>query len=208
MEVINYRFPHITEKILKHVDNQSFVNFKESSKGNYNFINGEKFYWIRILQNCCQSFYCYSEYWKKICRTTPVEVVWELAVAAIQLSETFNDKKYWHWSPLHLAAAFGKLELYKRIEEKIREMKSLQNLSIPLHVSAYHGSLEIFKYLLEKSCNKNPKNKSGVTPLHLAVTNGHFDICILLIANVSDMNLSDRTPFGRTLLYEAAIKVI
>ena len=97
-------------------------------------------------------------------------------------------KNIWHWSLLHLAAAFGKLELYKRIEEKLGEMQSVKNSSTPIHLLASYGSLEIFKYLLEKSCNKNPKNKSGVTPLHLAVTNGHFDICILLIANVSDMN--------------------
>lgn len=70
MEAINHRFSHTTEKVLKHVDNESFVNFKESSKGNHNFINGEKFYWVRILQTCCQTFMCYSEYWKKICNPT------------------------------------------------------------------------------------------------------------------------------------------
>ena len=84
-------------------------------------------------------------------------------------------------------------------------MQSLQNLSIPLLVSAYHGSLEIFKYLLEKSCIKNSINKYGVTVLHLAVTNGHFDICKLLIAKVPDMNSSDNMPLGRTVLHEAAI---
>ena len=83
MEVINCRFSHIAEKILKHVQNQSFFNFKESSKGNYNFINGEKKYWVTILQNCCQTFTWYSEYWKKICRTGVIMVLeGEVAVPA------------------------------------------------------------------------------------------------------------------------------
>ena len=93
----------------------------------------------------------------------------------------------------------------KGLKKRLERRNHLHS-STPLHISASYGSLEIFKYLLEKSCNKNPKNKYGVTPLHLAVTNGHFDICMLLIPNVLDINSSNRMTPGRTLLHEAANK--
>ena len=204
MEIICLRFPLVADRILKKVDNHTLVNFKESSKGNYNFINGERFYWLRILQTKCQMDGLFSEYWKKTSKMTPVEVVKNLAVASIKLSKEFIDNKIWDWSPFHLAAAFGNLELYKWIEKKVGELQLLQNSkqTTPLHLSAYHGRLEIFKHLLEKSSDKNPKNKFDVTPLHLAATNGHFDICKLLITDISDKNPRDTN--GRTPLHAAA----
>ena len=204
MEIICLRFPSVADKILKNVDSHTLVSFKESSKGNYNFINGERFYWFRILQTKCQMDGLFSKYWKKTSKKTPVEVVKKLAVASIKLSKDFIDNKIRDWSPFHLAAAFGNLELYKWIEEKLGELQLLQNSkqTTPLHLSAYHGKLEIFKHLVKKSSAKNPKNKFGVTPLHLAATNGHFDICKLLITNVSDKNPRDTN--GRTPLHAAA----
>ena len=204
MEVICLRFPSVADKILENVDNHTLVNFKESSKGIYNFINGERFYWFRILQTKCQMDGLFSEYWKKTCKKTPVEVVKKLAMASIKLSKDFIDNKIRDWSPFHLAAGFGNLELYKWIEEKVGELQLLQNSkqTTPLHLSAYHGRLEIFKHLVKKSSDKNPKNKFDVTPLHLAATNGHFDICKLLITNASDKNPRDTN--GRTPLHAAA----
>ena len=204
MEVICLRFPSVADKILENVDNHTLVNFKESSKGIYNFINGERLYWFRILQTKCQMDGLFSKYWKKTSKKTPVEVVKKLAVASIKLSKDFIDNKIRDWSPFHLAAAFGNLELYKWIEEKVGELQLLQNSkqTTPLHLSAYHGRLEIFKHLVKKSSDKNPKNKFDVTPLHLAATNGHFDICKLLITNASDKNPRDTN--GRTPLHAAA----
>ena len=211
MEDICLKFPHIAGKVFKNVDNQTLVNLQKSSRRINNFINGEKFYWLRIFQKYCQMAGYFSEYWKKIVKNTPLEVVKKLAMASFQFSKTFADKKIGAWRPFHLAAAFGNLELYKWIEDKCGELpllecsSSLGHCSNPLHLSADHGSLEIFKYLLKKSVHKNPENEYGVTPLHLAAKNGHFDICILLIANI----LTDKNPrndIGRTPLHAAALK--
>ena len=205
MEVICLRFPSVADEILKNVENHTLVNFKEASKGNFNFINGERFYWFRILQTKCQMDGLFSEYWRKSSKKTPVEVVKRLAMASIKLSKDFIDNKIRDWSPFHLAAAFGNLELYKWIEEKFGERQlSNQKFSTPLHLSAYYGTLEIFMHLVSKSSNKNPKNKFEVTPLHLAATNGHFDICRLLIANISDRNKNPKDINGRTPLHGAA----
>ena len=112
-----------------------------------------------------ESFY---EYWEKILKDTPLEVVKKLAIASYQISKTFIDQKIRDWSPFHLAAAFGNLELYIWIEEKCGELPLLECSSsvglhsTPLHLSADHENLEIFKYLLKKSVHKNPENEHGI----------------------------------------------
>ena len=45
--------------------------------------------------------------------------------------------------------------------------------------------------------DKNPSNKFGKTPLHMAATNGHLDICRLIIDNVENkhpINIHVETP--------------
>ena len=36
--------------------------------------------------------------------------------------------------------------------------------------------------------NKNPRCVGGLTPLHFAVSKGHFEICKIIIENVDDKN--------------------
>ena len=49
---------------------------------------------------------------------------------------------------------------------------------------------------------KNPKEKSGWTPLHDAALNGYQDVCRFIVQNVADKNPKDDT--GNTPLHEAA----
>ena len=39
--------------------------------------------------------------------------------------------------------------------------------------------------------NKNPSDNTGTTPLHEASSNGHFDICRLIIENTDKKNPSN-----------------
>ena len=219
MENICLRFPQIAVKVLKNVDNQTLINFKLAGRMSPNFINGEKFYWYQILKRYWQiedsqahgwqMVGSFSEYWRKIMKQTPLAVVKKVAMASIQKSRKFRYNKIRDWSPFHLAAAFGNLELYKWIEEKCRELPLIEcssnivHMYTPIHLSADHGNLEVIKYLLKKSVNKNPGNNGGVTPLHLAARNGQFDMCIMLIANISGEK-NPRDSNGRTPLHEAA----
>ena len=113
----------------------------------------------------------FSEYWQKIMKNTPLEVVKKIAMASIKFSRKFPQEKIRDWSPFHLAAAFGDLKLYKWIEEKCEKLPvfecstSVGDINSQLHLSADNGSLEIIKYILKKLVMKNPGNKRG---LHLS----------------------------------------
>ena len=57
-------------------------------------------------------------------------------------------------------------------------------------------------FILENVDNKNPKEKSGWTPLHDAALNGYHDVCRFIVQNVADKNPKD--DCGNTPLHEAA----
>ena len=57
-------------------------------------------------------------------------------------------------------------------------------------------------FILGNVDNKNPKEKSGWTPLHDAALNGYQDVCRFIVQNVADKNPKD--DCGNTPLHEAA----
>lgn len=52
--------------------------------------------------------------------------------------------------------------------------------------------------------NKNPKDRTGNTPLHNAAYHGHIEICLFIVRNVIDKNPKNQQ--GRTPLHNAAEK--
>ena len=50
--------------------------------------------------------------------------------------------------------------------------------------------------------NKNPRSDGGYTPLHIAASNGHLEICQIILEEVDDKN--PVTDNGLTPLYLAA----
>ena len=56
--------------------------------------------------------------WKKVFKNTPVEFVKEISVTTQQFFKHNTSRITRHWSPLHIAAGQGNLELCKYIFEK------------------------------------------------------------------------------------------
>ena len=50
----------------------------------------------------------------------------------------------------------------------------------------------------DKVVDKNPANTTGITPLHLAASKGHLDVCKFIINTIDDKQ--PRTSNGRTPL--------
>ena len=65
----------------------------------------------------------------------------------------------------------------------------------------YLDICRLIKYKVDMD-KRNPGNQDGSTPLHLASSQGHEEICRLIMERVDDKNPADNR--GRTPLHEAA----
>ena len=79
-------------------------------------------------------------------------------------------------------------------------MGFLTNEWSPFSIAANTGCLEMYKYISEKVKCVIPSDRT--IPLTYAALNGHFDICKLIIANLSEKNPSNSS--GVTALHWAA----
>ena len=61
-----------------------------------------------------------------------------------------------------------------------------------IHYAAANGDADRVRSLIKSSKDLvNAKNKAGLTPLHLAASNGHNDVAEVLLANNADVNPRD-----------------
>ena len=97
-------------------------------------------------------------------------------------SGTFND-----WTPLHDAAKYGHLEVYKCIAEHLDDKNPALNDGLtPLHLAVKKGKFEIVKYLIDNIQDKNPADNNGWTPFYEAANTGNFDIFKLISENIEN----------------------
>lgn len=93
---------------------------------------------------------------------------------------------------LYSATYYGYLDIVKAFVQK----GANSNITDPvtgstlLHLVAYHdyADEELIKMLLERSANINAKDKSGMTPLFIAVYKKHKEVAALLTKYGGDMN--------------------
>ncbi|HLX45699.1 MAG TPA: ankyrin repeat domain-containing protein [Bryobacteraceae bacterium] len=94
------------------------------------------------------------------------------------------------WTPLHLAAFFGKLEaarllLNKGAQVNARSTNPMQNM--PLHAAAAGKHSEIIKLLLDHGASANARQHGGWTPLHAVAQNGDVDSAKALLSSGADV---------------------
>jgi ankyrin repeat protein len=113
------------------------------------------------------------------------------------------------WTPLHLAAFVGKLEIAKLLIAHGAdvnavyddELTPLEDKTTPLHFAARYEHLEVANVLIEKGANVNAKDVYQKTPLHEAVFNGKTMMAKLLVKNDAEINAKDSS--GSTPLHSA-----
>ena len=229
METICNRFPHLAGRIFDQVDDQSLNNCKEISGEVLEYLENERFFWIRIIKKYSGKLKDFPELWKPVIDRTPTETVKEIGIAVSEFFQSrhlYSDKiqdfsghsDNWRlnlrqgrqWSLFAISANHGDLALLQFIVKKIK-LKNVRKTerTNALFLAACKGHHEVYDFVMGKLRDKNPGNMSrlnedGMTPLHYAAKNGHFRVCKLIIENTSNKNPSSGKPNDITPLLWAA----
>jgi uncharacterized protein len=94
------------------------------------------------------------------------------------------------WTPLHLAAFFGKIEaarflLNKGAEVNARSSNAMENT--PLHAAAAGRHVDVIRLLLDRGASVNARQHGGWTAMHAAAQSGDLEIAKTLLAGGADV---------------------
>ena len=170
-----YRFPSLGKKIFNQLDNQNLTKCKITAKSFNDFLKNDKVLWTRMIKKYNVNHLEFKDDWKKVMEKVPVEIVEELALAVEQF--------------------------YTLRPHQTR----LDHQHSPHHIAAERGSLSLCKFITQKTKSLNPARADGMTALHFAVQEGHFDVCKYYIDTLDE----DKNPTnhnGRTPLHDAAFQ--
>ena len=188
------RFPHLSQNIFNNLDNNSLTNCREVCRTWKSSIDCEKFACLRRIQKYRRRLEPLDQ-WNEVIKKTPVEEIKQLCQIVEHLFKLGINKMTSNYSPLHIAAENGSIELCRGLLETIDNNSYLPNFT-PLHLAAENGHFEVFRLILENVSTKNPVAFDGLTPLHSAAIGGHTNIIKLLIINGVDKRplFNGRTP--------------
>ena len=202
MEELSNRFPALIPMVMENVDNESLVNFKDTSREMSVFIVNERFYWIRILKKYNRNFQEFSKVWNMVIEKTPVDIIKKLvlAVEKFMIKRTWSDF-FWRrherqWSPLHIAAECRDLILLKHVisrteDENHQHSKNSANDLSALHLAAQEGYLEACQFIINRSLYKGEKDRHRRTPIDYAAIFGNLEVCRFLLQNLDDFPMGD-----------------
>ena len=197
IDKIMIRFPILFQGMLNELDNKSLTKCRKIHKEWQNFIDNERFVSFRKLQKYHSNMEEFFEQWKKVTQNASKETVRELSDAVHNFFEVdpacysfywkIRKRKEEHWSPLHITAEQGHLELSKYIIEKTGDKNSINRKGeSAFQMATEKGQLDICKLIIESLEDKNPRGYRGWTALHFAAMNGHLEVCKLINENIGD----------------------
>ena len=193
MEDLGKRFPLISQIILNNVDNKSLTIFRTASRENSNFLDRERFYWIRNIKKYFANFQEFQEAWKKVVNKTSVEFLEDLAINVHSFFNGVSKRCEQQWHPLFIGAACGTVNLCNHIIQKTGVKEPwLKSGRTPLHLAAMNGNLEVVRSFMANDFVNSERQK---TVLYGAVFGGNLDMCKLLIEEYKNtLDNNGKTP--------------
>ena len=111
------------------------------------------------------------------------------------------------WTPLHLAAFFGHLELVKILLDAGAPMLTISNnneANLPISAAAAGKRTAVVRLLVERGCPPDARaTDQGFTALHLAANSGNVELVEFLLQSGANRNL--KTGSGETA-HDLAVK--
>jgi len=123
--------------------------------------------------------------------------------SAVARPGTPNAYAYDGWTPLHLAAFFGRRPAAERLIGAGAPLDAVSRNSIrntPLHAATAGNHPEVALLLISHGADVSARDAGGHTPLHIAAENGLLDVVNALLARGADplaVDAEDRTPLAR-----------
>lgn len=96
------------------------------------------------------------------------------------------------WTPLHLAAYFGRAELATALLDRGADVNALSTngqRNGPLHAAAAGGHCDLVALLIARGANVNAIQEGGFTALHSAAQSGNVEMTKVLLANGADPSI-------------------
>ena len=153
IDEIMIRFPIVFQGILNELDNKSLTKCRKVNKEWQIFIDNERFVLFRKLQKYRSNMEEFFEQWKKVTQNALKQTIRELfkvTLACCSLHWDKRKRKKEQWSPLHIAAEQGHLELSKYIIDKTGDTNSINKKGdSAFQMAAEKGQLEVCKLIIE-----------------------------------------------------------
>jgi ankyrin repeat protein len=129
-----------------------------------------------------------------------VELLDPLIASASPDIETYS---YDGWTPLHLAAFFGRRAAVGRLMTAGADLNAVSRNALrntPLHAAVAGGHVEVSLLLIDSGADVNAVDAGGHTPLHIAAEAGYAPVAQALLARGASAHVvdsEDRTPLSR-----------
>jgi ankyrin repeat protein len=122
---------------------------------------------------------------------------------ALVVPAAVTSVAYDGWTPLHLAAFFGRTQAIERLLAAGAELNAVSRNSLqntPLHAAVAGGHVEAALLLIRRGADVNAQDAGGHTPFHIAAEAGYVPVVKALLERGADAHVvdsEDRTPLAR-----------
>ena len=153
MDGVILRLPCIAQQIFEKLDDQSLTNCKIINQNWRTFLEETRFLWIRIVQRNIKivSNVEFEKFWELLLKKESTEFLKKIASMVEEFFTELSSRRKHQWTPLHIAAFYGNIKIYRYISAKIGN-KSLKNDNgvTPLHIAGKTPSNRNFSYFLQQ----------------------------------------------------------